>query len=76
MIAVLQKQLQSEASVMENLTSLKLEFVRHKDLIEPWLDEKPLFNDLQENRKILRSLKSKLRHLQADKLDLEEVSVL
>ena len=76
MIAAIQKQLQSEASMLENFTILKQEFLTRKQSIEPWLEEKPLFTEQQENRKVLRSLKSKLRHLQADKLDLEEVCVI
>ena len=76
MIAAIQKQLHSEASMLENFTILKQEFLTRKQSIEPWLEEKPLFTEQQENRKVLRSLKSKLRHLQADKLDLEEVCVI
>lgn len=75
-IATVQKQLQSEASMLQNFTILRQEFLSRKESIEPWLDKKPTCSDLQENRKQLRGLKSKLRHLQADKLDLEEVGYM
>ncbi|KAH3863128.1 hypothetical protein DPMN_026106 [Dreissena polymorpha] len=59
--------------MIENFRILRQEFYEKMKSIEPWLDNTPSFSELQENRKLLRSLKSKLRHLQADKLDLEEV---
>ncbi|XP_052262837.1 serine/threonine-protein kinase 31-like isoform X2 [Dreissena polymorpha] len=71
-IASVRKELQTEASMIENFRILRQEFYEKMKSIEPWLDNTPSFSELQENRKLLRSLKSKLRHLQADKLDLEE----
>ena len=59
--------------MLENFRSLHREFTGLKASIEPWLAKKPALTDIQENRKALRSLKSKLRHIMADKQDLEEV---
>ena len=59
--------------MLENFRGLHREFTSLKSVIEPWLERKPTLTDIQENRKTLRSLKSKLRHLMADKQDLEEV---
>jgi len=75
-IASLRKELQSEESTLQNFLLLRQEFAHRRDTIGPWLDATPTFTDLMESRKLLRSLKSKLRHLQADKIDLEEVRML
>ncbi|KAL4239766.1 RNA catabolic process [Mactra antiquata] len=71
-IASIRKELHNEASTLENFSMLYDEFAGRKRNMEPWLDKSPTFTELQENRKLLRSLKSKLRHTLADKLDLEE----
>ncbi|XP_053392636.1 serine/threonine-protein kinase 31-like isoform X2 [Mercenaria mercenaria] len=71
-IASVRKELHQEAATLENISVLHREFSTRKLTIEPWLNKPPAFTDFQENRKQLRSLKSKLRHIQADKLDLEE----
>ncbi|WAQ96045.1 hypothetical protein MAR_028735 [Mya arenaria] len=71
-IASFRKELQNEAATLQNFMLLRQEFVNKKETIEPWLNTTPTFADVTESRKQLRALKSKLRHLQADKLDLEE----
>ena len=73
MIASVRRELSTEISMLENFRSLHREFTGLKASIEPWLAKKPALTDIQENRKALRSLKSKLRHIMADKQDLEEV---
>ncbi|XP_060586126.1 serine/threonine-protein kinase 31-like isoform X2 [Ruditapes philippinarum] len=71
-IASVRKELNQEAATLENIATLHREFNTRKLSIEPWLDKPPTFSHVQENRKQVKSLRSKLRHLQADKQDLEE----
>ena len=73
MIASVRRELTTEISTLENFRGLHREFTGLKAVIDPWLDRKPALTDIQENRKTLRGLKSKLRHIMADKQDLEEV---
>jgi chromosome segregation ATPase len=75
-IASVRKELNQEAATLENIATLHREFNTRKLSIEPWLDKPPTFSHVQENRKQVKSLRSKLRHLQADKQDLEEVLIL
>ncbi|XP_061175538.1 serine/threonine-protein kinase 31-like isoform X2 [Saccostrea echinata] len=65
-------ELHGEIGVLDNCRQFMAEFSQMKAGIEPWLDTKPNFDDIQECRKNIRSLKSKLRHMEADRLDLEE----
>ncbi|XP_062615435.1 serine/threonine-protein kinase 31-like isoform X2 [Saccostrea cucullata] len=65
-------ELHGEIGVLDNCRQFMAEFSQMKAGIEPWLDIKPNFDDIQECRKNIRSLKSKLRHMEADRLDLEE----
>ena len=50
------------------------EFTSMKEDIAPWLESSPSLDKLNDTRKKLKSLKSKLRHTLADKADAEEVS--
>ncbi|XP_064617698.1 serine/threonine-protein kinase 31-like isoform X2 [Liolophura sinensis] len=63
---------EEEWKIIESVKSLATEFTRQKAAIEEWLNEKPDLQDIRGVRKNLRSIKSKLRHLLADKEDIEE----
>lgn len=72
-MAAVSKELNNELKSLENLTQLKSEFKQLKEDIEPWLHVRPNLSELQDVRKQIRQLKSKLRHKMADIQDLEEV---
>ncbi|XP_065922149.1 serine/threonine-protein kinase 31 isoform X2 [Magallana gigas] len=65
-------ELHGEIGVLDNCRQFMAEFTQMKAGIQPWLDNKPKFEDIQECRKMIRALKSKLRHKEADRQDLEE----
>ncbi|KAL5019065.1 hypothetical protein ScPMuIL_004787 [Solemya velum] len=71
-MAAVSKELNNELKSLENLTQLKSEFKQLKTDIEPWLQVRPNLSELQDVRKQIRLLKSKLRHKMADIQDLEE----
>lgn len=61
---------------MKNINHFKTlikEFSEIKSGIEPWLTAKPNTEELTQIKKTIRGLKSKLRHKEADRQDLEEV---
>ncbi|KAL8593195.1 hypothetical protein ACOMHN_009850 [Nucella lapillus] len=64
--------LKGEMLCVKNLMRLQTEFTAMRDSIAPWLESAPTMDPLLENRQLLRSLKSKLRHKLADKHDAEE----
>jgi len=66
-------ELRGELKTMENLQTVVTDFKQLQSSIEPWLDAKPSLSGITEKRKAIRSLKSKLRHKEADRQDLEEV---
>jgi hypothetical protein len=68
-------ELHGEIGVLDNFRQFMAEFSQMKAGIEPWLDTKPNFDGVQECRKNIRSLKSKLRHKEADRQDMEEVCI-
>ncbi|XP_048761648.2 serine/threonine-protein kinase 31-like isoform X3 [Ostrea edulis] len=65
-------ELHGEIAVLDNFRQFMAEFSQMKAGIEPWLDSKPNFDGVQECRKNIRALKSKLRHKEADRQDFEE----
>ncbi|XP_041364703.1 serine/threonine-protein kinase 31-like [Gigantopelta aegis] len=72
MLQALEKDLQSEISSIENVQKLATDFSQLRKEIEPWLETRPNVDELQDVRKSLRALRSKLRHRLADKEDVEE----
>lgn len=73
MLTAILNELHGEIGVLDNCRQFMAEFTQMKAGIQPWLDNKPKFEDIQECRKMIRALKSKLRHKEADRQDLEEV---
>lgn len=67
------KELHGEIGVLDNCRQFMGEFTNMKAGIQPWLDTEPNFEEIQECRKTIRTLKSKLRHKEADRQDMEEV---
>lgn len=67
------RELQSEISTLDNFRQLVKDFTNLKSGIEPWLERSPDLEDILESKKLIRNLKSKLRHKDADLQDLEEV---
>lgn len=66
---------EEELKIIESVKCLATEFTRQKTAIEEWLNQKPDLQDIRDVRKNLRSMKSSLRHLLADKEDMDEVSL-
>ncbi|XP_060063477.1 serine/threonine-protein kinase 31-like [Ylistrum balloti] len=71
-IAAILKELRGEMKTLENLKGVASDFTSLKSSIEPWLEARPNLESITERRKAIRSLKSKLRHKEADRQDLEE----
>jgi len=68
----LKKCLDAEKDEIRQVQSLKEEYTLLKQIIAPWLNEKPSLLHVLNIRKTIKTLKSKLRHKLADKVDLEE----
>ena len=73
LVQTVQRDLKAEILCVNNFIRLQSEFRIMRAGMEAWLDRKPSVDKLLENRQVLRSLKSKLRHKLADKHDAEEV---
>ncbi|XP_033730779.1 uncharacterized protein LOC117320240, partial [Pecten maximus] len=71
-LAAILKELRGEMKTLENLKGVASDFTNLKSSIEPWLEARPNLGSITERRKAIRSLKSKLRHKEADRQDLEE----
>lgn len=71
LIAVL-KELTTEQKTLDSYITFYTEFMLLKASLEPWLTKKPKLEEIEKHRKELRSLKSKLRHKEADRQDLLE----
>ncbi|XP_069123904.1 serine/threonine-protein kinase 31-like isoform X2 [Argopecten irradians] len=71
-IAAILKELRGEMKTLENLKGVASDFTNLKSSIEPWLEARPNLENITDRRKAIRSLKSKLRHKEADRQDLEE----
>ena len=73
LVQTVHRDLKAEILCVNDFIRLESEFRHMQAGIEAWLDRKPSVEKLVENRQVLRSLKSKLRHKLADKHDAEEV---
>ncbi|KAL3877743.1 hypothetical protein ACJMK2_035406, partial [Sinanodonta woodiana] len=74
LLASVRQELKTEFSTLDNFCQLQKEFTQLQESIVPWLKDMPSLDKLQESRKVILALKSKLRHKLADKQDLEEVN--
>ncbi|KAK3605443.1 hypothetical protein CHS0354_007526 [Potamilus streckersoni] len=74
LLTSVRQELKTEFSTLDNFCQLQKEFTQLRDSIVPWLKDMPSLDKLQESRKVILALKSKLRHKLADKQDLEEVN--
>ncbi|CAG5115231.1 unnamed protein product, partial [Candidula unifasciata] len=72
LVQALLRELSEEAMCVDHLSNVLHEFSALKEQISPWLDAKPSTAELQTVKGKLKSLKSKLRHKLADKMDAEE----
>ncbi|BFZ03297.1 hypothetical protein BsWGS_06335 [Bradybaena similaris] len=72
LVQALLRELSDEAMCVDHLSKVLHEFSALKEQITPWLDTKPSTDELQKVKGKLKSLKSKLRHRLADKVDAEE----
>lgn len=73
-LAAILKELRGEMKTLENLKAVVNDFTHLKSSIQPWLEVRPNLESITERRKAIRGLKSKLRHKEADRQDLEEVT--
>ncbi|XP_021374415.1 serine/threonine-protein kinase 31-like isoform X2 [Mizuhopecten yessoensis] len=71
-LAAILKELRGEMKTLENLKGVASDFTNLKSSIEPWLEARPNLESITDRRKAIRSLKSKLRHKEADRQDIEE----
>lgn len=72
MIKAIVKELSNEMKNIKHFKKLIGEFTGYKEGIEPWLTVNPNTEELNQIKKTIRGLKSKLRHKDADRQDLEE----
>ncbi|XP_063430634.1 serine/threonine-protein kinase 31-like isoform X2 [Mytilus trossulus] len=71
-IKAIVKELSNEMKNIKHFKKLIGEFTGYKEGIEPWLTVNPNTEELNQIKKTIRGLKSKLRHKDADRQDLEE----
>ncbi|XP_052059491.1 serine/threonine-protein kinase 31-like isoform X3 [Mytilus californianus] len=71
-IKAIVKELSNEMKNIKHFKKLIGEFTGYKEGIEPWLTVNPNTEELSQIKKTIRGLKSKLRHKDADRQDLEE----
>ncbi|KAI8796750.1 serine/threonine-protein kinase 31 [Biomphalaria glabrata] len=72
LVQIVLTELREESNCLEHLTKVLNEFTSLKKQISPWINKTPSIAELQSVRTKLKSLKSKLRHKLADKMDAEE----
>ena len=72
-LTAITKELSGELSNLDTFKGFITEFGNMKEDIGLWLDRKPDTTKIMEQRKLIRSLKSKIRHQEVDRQDLEEV---
>lgn len=65
--------MESELADIGLLQTMQIECADTQTQLEKWLTTKPTVANLIDIRKIIKGLKSRLRHRLADKQDLEEV---
>ncbi|CAI9723558.1 serine/threonine-protein kinase 31-like isoform X2 [Octopus vulgaris] len=66
------RELDEEQKTFSGLHRYITEFLKLKEDLSPWLQQKPSLTELQESKKNVRLLKSQLRHRLADLQDVEE----
>ncbi|GAB1602408.1 serine/threonine-protein kinase 31-like [Argonauta hians] len=66
------RELDEEQKTFSGLHRYITEFLKLKTDLSPWLQQKPSLTELQESKKNVRLLKSRLRHRLADLQDVEE----